>query len=239
MSHSLNEIKVRIDTGSTSDNFDALVQKVVELTGWEAVTTTFKSRTKEVTFCCNTHEGEVTSDTIGINLSLASDNNVYTNFLHGSNLYNENSWSAGTNGVFYLHLHKSTNETVTYINFFDREYMTYLYALDNNDQPVLFNSYSSSENTYTALRYTNLTIGYSTFILPGVESGPNCSITKVPSARTNSFFPELYYVVSNNFMNIENALVNFDGNIYRIVHMYRSGSYPWTGAFAFPVSDPT
>lgn len=237
MSHSLNEIKVRIDTGSTSDNFDALVQKIVELTGWEAVNTSYKSRTKEVTFCCNTHSGEVTSDTIGINLSLAS-NYLYTNILHGSNTYNENSWNAGTNNVFYLYLHKSTNETVTYLNFFDREYMTYLYVLDNNNQPALFNPYEYSGREYTRLVYTNLTMGNSYFMLPGVESGPNCSITKVPSARTNSFFPELYYVVSNNFMNLENALVNFDGSVYRVAQMYRSSSYMWCGAFAFPVSDP-
>jgi hypothetical protein len=117
--------------------------------------------------------------------------------------------------------------------------MTYLYALDNNNQPALFNTYEYSGNNYTILIYTNLTIGNSYFRLPGIESGVNCSITKVPSARTNSFFPELYYVISNNFMNIENALVNFDGSVYRIVQMYRSNSYPWCGAFAFPVSDPT
>lgn len=238
MSHSLNEIKVRIDTGSTSDNFDALVQKIVDLTGWEAVNTTYKSRTKEVTFCCNTNAGEVTSDTIGINLSLASNNYIYTNILHGSSTYNENSWNAGTNSTFYLYLHKSTNETVTYLNFFGKEYMTYLYALDNNNQPALFNCYTYSGNDYTKLIYTTLTIGNSYLNLPGIESGVNCSITKVPSARTNSFFPELYYVISNNFMNPDNALVNFDDSIYRIAMMYRNTSYYWCGAFAFPVSDP-
>lgn len=238
MSHSLNEIRVAINSGTASDNFDLIVQAIVDNTGWKAIDTTFTSRTKEKTIACNTIDDVVTTNTIGITIS-QSGNYIYMRGMHGPNtsLYEYSYSSAQNNTTFFIH--RSKNEKTTYLRWSGHAGCSFLYALNNNNEPTLFEhyDYSSSYGGAEQLQYTNLNIGYSTRVIPGLEIGPNFSITKMPDARNYSSFPEVYIVFSGYSLVAENMLVNFDGEIYRICFFNTNGiNY---GAIAFPVSDPT
>lgn len=238
MSHSLNEIRVAINSGTASGNFDLIVQAIVDNTGWKAIDTTFTSRTKEKTIACNTIDDVVTTNTIGITIS-QSGNYIYMRGMHGPNSYMyEYSYSSAQNNT-YLCIHRSKNEKTTYLRWSGNNGCSFLYALNENDEPTLFEFYDY-QNNYggsTGLYYTNLQIGYSTRVLPGLEAGLNFSITKMPDPRNYSSFPEVYYVISGNNYSMENTLVNFNGEVYRICFFHTSGmNY---GALAFPVSDPT
>lgn len=234
MSHSLNEILVTFNPTPVSEESvaEATIRQIIS-----AVTANTKM-------------------TAGVNALYYDENNLYgisftatgtdtiTINVNAPNHPREISYSFSsitTSTTFYVSMHQSTNEKVTWINISTDStrkysYVNVFFAEADGSISIFANRYDS------APKYFNETDSY-TFSLPCSPFIPDAgrfltSIAKMPDLINNKVFDELSLALSiNNTSNSYTNYVSFAGEIYRLIPIYpqNGGASEW---LAFPVSDP-
>lgn len=234
MSHSLNEIIVTFNPTPISEESvaEATIRQIIS-----AVTANTKM-------------------TAGVNALYYDENNMYgisfttsgtegiTVNVNAPSHTAEISYSFSsitTSTTFYISMHQSTNETVTWVNISTSssrkyDYINVFFAEADGSISIFANRYDAP------LTYFNETDSY-TFSLPCppfVQTANKflTSIAKMPDLINNKVFDELSFALSiNNADNSYKNYVSFAGEIYRLIPMYpqNGGSSEW---LAFPVSDP-
>lgn len=213
MAHTLNEQTVVIPAGTAEDNIGLILGAIASLTGWY--------RDGYTVYCDTRH-------TMGIRfLYTGSSACRMESFFNGSTVINYISSYSLTDGRT-IRAHKSTDETVTYLDI-GHTYGHLIYALNGNNVGTLF----QVEGTELAYAGSPALTEKAELYFPGYTNGRRYCITKYPDVINGAVFPSLYAAFGTESSAENNQLVSFDGEIFRLVMMMSQAGF-W---LAFPVSD--
>lgn len=227
MSHSLNE-QSRITTVTpVDDDLSRGAQKwildtLVEVLG-------FEKEDDKVYFDA--------AKTMGIRYEYRNDTYGY---IHAFNSKNSSIVDAG-GGIsestqLRIYWHKSTNEDVTYVEVGLGSYALCTIFANNtkgNTSIISFDKSATAVHVGNENFSTDVQIGQRNYF-----KYPNSfSIVRLPDPYFNDVFSELFLIISFPTYSIRNHLVNFNGQVYRLVYM--QGNPDSYGGWAFPVSDST
>ena len=217
MAHTMNEQVIVIPAGTGDTNIELILDAAAELSGWY--------RDGYKLYADNEH-------TMGVkfNWTAGSSSCRVEGFFNGSTTIayvSSFNVAAGTT----IRVHKSTDESVTFVDF-GNTCLCFVHAVNDNGEDVLMQSYGQSNVNCGTAHLTNSGSIY----LPNYTTGKTYCITKMPDVFNGTTFPSLYMVVGTASPAVHNQLVSFDGDIYRIVFLGSSYSTSMP-AFAFPVSD--
>lgn len=234
MSHSLNEIIVTFNPATVSEESvaEATIRQIIS-----AVTanTNMSAGVNALYYDENNLYGIsfTTTGTDGITVNVNAP-------AHSAEISYSFS-SITTSTTFYISMHQSTNETVTWLNISTSatrksSYVNVFFAEADGSISIFANRYD------TQAKYFNETDSY-TFALPCppfIQTADRflTSIAKMPDLINNKVFDELSVALSiTNTSNSYTNYVSFSGVIYRLIPIYpqNGGSSEW---LAFPVSDP-
>lgn len=215
MSHSLNEQVIVVPAGTAGECIEALMSAIVTLTGWYR---------DEYTVYCDTQH------TMGIRfLYTESASCRMESFFNGNTVIDYISSYGFASGVT-IRCHKSTDETVTFLDI-GNQYGRFIYALNEDNVGTLFHD---SNESYAYAGSPTL-VDHVVLHFPTDTNGKKYGITKYPDVINGKLFPSLYVAFGTESSAEHNQLVSFDGEIFRLAMMYSTTGF-W---FAFPVSDPT
>lgn len=214
MAHTLNEQVIVIPAGTSDVNIELYLDAIVRLTGW--------TRDGYTVYCDDEHTMGLRFYSVG-----SSSCRLESFFNGGTTVYLVTSFTLTSAGT--VRVHKSTDETVTYLNLTANSYTKYIYAVNEDGNKVLFQA-GGKGNQYAGTASVEAAVS---LYFPTETNNKNYSITKYPDILNKSVFPSLYTVFGSQNSALYNQLVSFDGEIYRFAPMYDSqGSW-----YAFPVSD--
>ncbi len=218
--HTLNEQVRKITHGNFADVAAQMIAAVVAFTGWEYDDTEYELYPDPANHTTKITLAKYTS---------SSERVKVAGYFNGTKL-TEDYYSTDSTDV-YVRVHKSSQETVTYVSFGDDEAeWRFVWAENINDEHVLYQGGSS-------LAYVGCNRGKFENHIPAYRNkGTRYSVAQLGDAfsERGGLFKELYDVQqcpSTNLYN--NQLVNFDGKIMRIISLSSSAS----PNFAIPVSD--
>lgn len=219
MAHTLNEQVVVIPSGAAADNIERYLNTIVSLTGW-------------------TRDGyTVYSDpgkTMGIRFDYTGSNTCYTEVFCSNNVRMNYISSFGIAAGTTIRVHKSTDETLTYLDIgTNSQYELRMISTRNeNGDSLLIDA-----DTGTVIKVgTTTRTGYVDIYMPRYTTGKEYCITKFPDPVNGKLIPSLYAAFGTAAPSYNNQLVSFDGEIFRIVFMSSDMHGP---VLAFPVSDET
>ena len=210
--------------GDYADMFESVLSAIVQMTGWE--------RSESTIYMDSAHKFKLVFSYAG---GAANAFNIIAYYNDSLQLGNNNS--VMLTSAVAIRAHKSTNESVTYLNI-DGTTAFYMYALNSKGDGVLFKgnnsgselvgtksltgSGASNNNTFTFSKNAN---SYKTFAAAKFADLWNTD---------GGEFQELYYVYSTTTASAQNQLVSFNGKIMRLFSPGYSSDYM---TFAMPVSN--
>lgn len=216
------------DTASLASRCIDIATAVADYTGWD--------RTDNVLYLDINHKYriEINPDTTATNnrafISAYFNGNVSLNGSRGD------LGVIGFTSATSIRIHRSTNELSTYICFGNNAYNSFIYAINNVGESVLFRHALSGTTGYIFVGANSMT--EPTTMPFQVSNGR----TKYSVAKYVDFFStvggefvELYWVYSSISPAVDNALVNFNGTIMRLITLSRNAAHEM---FAIPVSEP-
>ena len=219
MAHTLNEQVVVIPSGAAADNIERYLSTIVSLTGW-------------------TRDGyTVYSDpgkTMGIKFDYTGSNTCYTEVFCSNNVRMNYISSFGIAAGTTIRVHKSTDETLTYLDIgTNGQYELRMISTRNeNGDSLLIDA-----DTGTVIKVgTTTRTGYVDIYMPRYTTGKEYCITKFPDPVNGKLIPSLYAAFGTAAPSYNNQLVSFDGEIFRLAFMSTDMHGP---VLAFPVSDET
>ncbi len=220
MSHSLNEISRVIPSGTAAANIELILDALEELMeGVRDGYYVYFDTEKTMGYHFNYTEGY---DSCRVDIVAGS---TITGYVSSFNL----------TSALTLYVHKSTNETVTYIGFSGNVYLSTFYVLGHNGSKNLYNYEGSSDIKGTG---ENMTTPKSFALFQTSRNVGVIAITKMPDTLNLNSYDEFYAVVGSSGFTPDNYLVKFGDTVYRFATFDRSSGQTYYPCFAFPVSDP-
>ena len=220
MAHTLNEQVVVIPSGSADDNIERYLSTIVSLTGW--------TRDGYTVYC---DPGK----TMGIKFNwTAGSSSCRTEVFCSKTVVMNYISSFGIAAGTTIRVHKSTDETLTYLDIgTNSQYELRMISTRNeNGDSLLIDA-----DTGTVIKVgTTTRTGYVDIYMPRYTTGKEYCITKFPDPVNGKLIPSLYAAFGTAAPSYNNQLVSFDGEIFRIVFMSTDIHGP---VLAFPVSDET
>lgn len=222
--HTLNELVTVIPVGDYADMFESLLSAIVQMTGWE--------RSESTIYMDSAHKFKLVFSYAG-----GSANSFTVSTYYNDSLQLGNSVSLNLNAVVTIRVHKSTNESVTYLCISSNTNATFAYALNSKGDGVLF-KYGSAGNIYVGTKsLTGSGTNVNSFITPKTANSYKTFAAAKFADLWNTDggeFQELYYVYGATAVSVQNQLVNFNGKVMRLFSPSYSADYM---NFAMPVSD--
>ena len=217
MAHTLNEQIIRIPAGTGNDNIELILNAAAGLTGWY--------RDGYTLYADSAH-------TMGVRFRwTAGSTSCRVEGFFNNNTVIEYYSSFGVAAGATIRAHKSTDETVTYLNL-GNPYLRFIHTVNENGDDLLLQTYGN-DDVYAG---TPSLSSPADIKLPYYTTGKKYCITKFPDPVNGAGISSLYMVVGTASPSLHNQLVSFDGDIYRIA-FFGGNENTNMPALAFPVSD--
>ncbi len=213
MAHTLNEQSIVIPSGTAADCIELLMSAIETLTGWY--------RDGYTVYCDTQH-------TMGIRFLYTGSTTCRMESFFNGNTIIDFIGSYGFASGRTIRCHKSTDETVTFLDL-GQSYTCFIYALNEDNVGILFHDSGDS----VAYVGSPTLESRAELRFPVYTNGRKYCITKYPDVINGKLFPSLYIAFGTESSSQHNQLVSFDGEIFRLAMMYSTTGF-W---FAFPVSD--
>ncbi len=213
MAHTLNEQSIVIPSGTAADCIELLMSAIETLTGWY--------RDGYTVYCDTQH-------TMGIRFLYTGNSSCRMESFFNGNTVIDYISSYGFASGMTIRCHKSTDETVTFLDI-GHQYGRFIYALNEDNVGTLFH------DTGESLAYAGspTLVNHAVLSFPVSTNGKKYCITKYPDVINGKLFPSLYVAFGTESSAEHNQIVSFDGEIFRLALMFTASGF-W---LAFPVSD--